>query len=249
MPFMPKDKQRRHYAKGLFIFAIQNIIIHEFGHILNGHIDLKMETGNSFIYEITNFNEKSELDSQTLEYDADCYAANIGIKTIMESYLIPEILHKDVRFCVDSLDGVSWSFSAYSIFRLLGQGTYDLNKLDNYSHPYPGFRQYWVYSMITTFLEGTEYASLIEDKAKNTYTSIIEFEKTIQIINKSPIQLDFINKVIGFPIQYASTKDGWDHMNKIIVNWNKIRPLLEPYSIGDLAPIRDSSEIKDFLED
>lgn len=247
----PKDKIREIYAKGLFVFAVRFLIIHELAHILNGHLDLKKnEQGIPFMSEVSSDSEIESdnnfyLNSQTLEYDADCYAANICIKIIIASFKSPESINTDIKPFFESLEEALflWSFSSYSIFRLLGNNRkYDSKKLDKYPHPYPGFRQFWIYSMVETIIEGTEYSHLIEKIIDKSNNSILEFEKAIQIFNACPVKISFLDDINGFPIKEAASSEGLNHMLKVENNWNVLRPLLEPFSTAGLASLKDINE-------
>jgi len=84
--WQPLDEARIGYASTLAIAALDHLFQHELGHTFNGHTALLKrmvglnsfpETGASSIAGINN------LDRQTLEFDADCFA--IGDSTIRVS--------------------------------------------------------------------------------------------------------------------------------------------------------------------
>ena len=238
-PIKPKDKLRQAYSEGLIYFAVQFLICHELGHILNGHIDLiEKWTDIPFISEMVSYDKESKfLDSQTLELDADCYAANIGIKSIIGRYEDKMNLNKDIQPYFNSLEDALflWTFSIYTLFRFLGNTVYDFNKLENYRHPYPGFRQEYILALIPTIILNTEYSQSF-DLEKSVY-AVKEFEDAIKFIKEGAVTWDFVNDLHPAPIKCAYTKKGWNHIYQIENNWRNIRPQLECYSKVNLAPV------------
>lgn len=140
----PKCEIRKNYANGLFHFAILFLIMHEYAHIVNGHIDYKnSKTGSSFIFEMVKSCD-SGLNSQAIEFDADNFAAFVGITNIIGRYKNRFNLNPITRPFFNSLDEAIflWAFSTYTVFRHLVHFVYDFDNLDKYSHPFPGFRQH-----------------------------------------------------------------------------------------------------------
>jgi hypothetical protein len=206
---------------------------------------------NSFISEMTNCKEiKLGLKSQTIEYDADCCAAVIGLQLIIDKYRNKDKLPEIVIPYFNSLEDVIflWTFSAYTIFRLLGSCKYDFNRLDKYPHPYPGFRQYFMIKMINRNIYASEYSSSIESIASKATTATYEFENVIKIIKDESIIPEFIKTIHPPPISHTFTDIGRNHIFKILDNWNNVRPELEPYSMVKLSPITKSADLKKFMD-
>jgi hypothetical protein len=242
----PKDKQREIYAEGLFYFATLFLILHEYAHIINGHLDFINKKTN-FIFKIVNsLGKKSELNSQTLEFDADRYAANIVIKNIINRYQNNLNLQEDIQPYFQSLEEAFflWTFATYTVFRFLGKNEYNFEKLDKYPHPYPGFRQHYTSALIPTIIKDSEYSNLNESILKKTSTAVKEFEDSLKIIKKHPIVPDYIDPINPIQINHTYTKKGLYQIYKIQNNWRNMRPLLKPFSKVNLAPIIDINEEK-----
>src|SRR5580692_800884 len=79
---IPNDPIRRAYALFLVVMAFDFMVRHELAHLRNGHVDLlNAEAGLSMLLEISDDTSIiSALDFQTMEMDADCYAAREGFK-------------------------------------------------------------------------------------------------------------------------------------------------------------------------
>lgn len=254
----PKDKFRMDYSEQLLNSALQFLILHELGHIINGHVDLIEEwSGIPFISEMADTAEKSDiskLDFQTLEFDADSFATNIGLQIIFIQYKTKEQLQEHVQPFFKSLEDAIflWSFSTYAIFRFLDTNKYDFNGLDNYLHPYPGIRQHSVLDNIYSILEDSEYLQEF-DLNKSDYNlkhrgflkGAIELENAIKIIKKGPITWDFLNEIQSYPVSDTYTDEGLTSLYQIQNNWRNIRPQLKPCT-GYLPPIVDLGTLANF---
>jgi hypothetical protein len=233
----PKDKQREIYAQGLFYYSTIFLTLHEYAHIINGHLDFINQKRN-FIFKIINSLQKNnKLNAQTLEFDADCYAANIGIKSIISRYQDNINLQEDKQPYFKSLEEAFflWTFATYTVFRFLGKNEYNLEKLDKYPHPSPGFRQYYTSALIPKIIQNSEYSILNECILKKTSTAMTEFEDSLKIIKKNLILHDFIIPINPIPINHYTIIE-LHQISKIQNNWRKMRPQLKPYSKINLAP-------------
>jgi hypothetical protein len=84
----PNDPVRGDYASWLAWTARYFIFEHEFCHIFNGHLDwINKTTGFKALGEVgaSSIPGLSNLDLQTLEADADCYAATHTALTIFRA--------------------------------------------------------------------------------------------------------------------------------------------------------------------
>ena len=227
----PKDKDREIYAQGLFYYAILFLTLHEYAHIINGHLDFINQKRN-FIFKIINsLQKKSELNAQTLEYNADCYAANIIIKIIINRYQDNINLQEDKKPYFKSLEEAFflWTFATYTVFRFLGTNEYNLEKLDKYPHPAPIFRQYYTSTLIPKIIQNSEYSNLNESILKKTSIAITEFEESLKIIKKNSKLHNFIIPINPIPINHTYTGKELHQISRIQNNWSKMRLQLKPY--------------------
>lgn len=111
-------------AEYMAMFATKFVILHEYGHYLNGHCGYSLSQGrNNFNFHL---NDKldislSPLQSQALEVDADCYAACFLLAEVEKLYA-----HNDYIFSLvgDKLD-------VYKLFSAGIQGVCCLMDIDN----------------------------------------------------------------------------------------------------------------------
>lgn len=193
------------------------LINHEYGHISSGHIDYEIDKSKSqYMFEMAKLVDTNDgLDSQTLEMDADCFAATRALESAMKHSV-------DLK-----TELIYLSFSTYMLFRIFGTGGYDLKTLDGYTHPHPGIRQHIIGATITTAL--IKYSN---DQVIDLYMRI-----HTEVFNDCEAVLNCIHDKSLIPILVTYTKEGWENTTNICNNWDKIRPLLEPFTKIALAPL------------
>jgi hypothetical protein len=86
-----KDIDRAELSVFLTFLAMRYLILHETGHILNGHLDLKCKITSSMnwtdlLSNSSDTNSLSPIHSQVLEYDADAFAANASLRYVMQIF-------------------------------------------------------------------------------------------------------------------------------------------------------------------
>ncbi|MFA6151717.1 MAG: hypothetical protein WC716_10390 [Chitinophagaceae bacterium] len=232
----PKGIVRHHLAQLLTSFAIKFLVMHEYGHIIYGHVDyLENKTKNCYWSEIAETNNDNKLDSlfsQTLEMDADCYGINIGITQLISySENINKIKEELNKFYSPLESSLSlWFFSIYSLFRLFGYHNRDIEKMKVTHHPQSGIRQHIVFaSTHTIFQSKPHYKELLEKIPRLALKTIQTVEKAFEEISMQ----GYDSKAI----KIAYERESQDHVLFLMRNWNNVRPKLEKFAKGNLKPI------------
>jgi hypothetical protein len=199
--------------KFLFDTALKTIVLHEFYHILNGHLHyIKAHKKENL----------STLDLHTLEMDADACAILALINFFFtESNKIPKNLN--------SKEGVIESivFIIYFLFYLLPGVDYDdITKIKNLSHPSHPFRfGFMGATLFTAYPEGHELYPIID----TAISKILEvFPMVIKNISGETKKHDGLLLFSGL--------EGKKYFDEVTNNWNSIRPKLEPFALTKLAP-------------
>ncbi|PFI17462.1 hypothetical protein [Bacillus cereus] len=230
----PIGKERKLCAKALYMYALEFLILHEYGHIVNGHMDydyFRRRSGLSFMFEL-NSCEKNGLFTQTLEMDADSYAATRITQSIIEDH--NRTLAKTEAIGISPMSFKErlkqMCYSVYFMFRLFGEMSYDLRTLEKNSHPAPGFRQQFLFGVLGSLLITELQESLItEDELGDMVEEVIrECEQALKTISDKTFT--------PVPISIITTPEGQEHCIKIMANWKNVKPLIEPYSRAILAP-------------
>ncbi|WP_242309242.1 hypothetical protein [Bacillus cereus group sp. BfR-BA-01524] len=231
----PVNEERRSFAKTLCAYALEFLILHEYGHIVSGHVDyFQNKRSSSFIFEL-NSREKSGLFMQTLEMDADSYATTRCAQRMI-------YIHTQLKGFYNKLGVPSISFreyfkqryySIYFVFRLFGEVDYDLSALEENSHPASGFRQYFLLLVLHSAFVAEGQEELI------TETELIEVLKEVATECEQALKTISEKIFTPAPIRIVATPEGNSHIIKIMENWKNVRPLLEPYSMATLPPIEN----------
>lgn len=233
----PIDRTRNVHAGQLTMSAINFLFFHEYAHIIFGHVDLIEHLKYDFsLNEIVRSIDKADsLLMQTLEMDADCFAFANSIR------LLQQLNDDDSKepipieqrgFYINLENGIqNLLFSSYSLFRLFGYKTYPPEEIARYCHPPPAMRQFFIFSLLSSMYIGHKD----ENKLLALVTQTIgDVENAFQEISESVI--DRATFIEVFSPGYTQ------HFRSIMLNWNKIRPQLEPCAYGNLAPLDESWE-------
>lgn len=220
----------------LLYFAMIFLIAHEHSHIRFGHCDLINHLyGNketNFLMEATsNCLANDGLFRQTLEYDADCCA----IANLINRQLMSRDYHN--RDFNSFSHGVSLcTLACYILFKIFDNGehtninNYDLDNLENSTHPQPGLRMKYIVVNILTVLIQCCKNNEIDAIQEKIWNYIICFEYA----NNKKLKIDNLCITIG------NTRKGSEHIRRVHNNWKNVRNMLLPFSYDKLA---------DFIED
>lgn len=228
---IPKNPQRASLARYLTQICLKTILMHEYAHIKNGHVDYKKS-----LFVDSRYNEFAQINNlaegnlmwQALEMDADCIAVNNLIMEAEVLLIYRQYIPKAFAEFYTDLENSIYLiyFANYCFYRIFGLFSFDLKGLCNYTHPPASMRQLMMHATILRFVE-INFPE-IEDKITPMGYSVIEEVETA--FNKiSEQQID----VSG--ILLATTPLANEHVQKILKTWSDIRPLLEPFSKAPLA--------------
>ncbi|MEO6978916.1 MAG: hypothetical protein ABI113_11080 [Mucilaginibacter sp.] len=237
---MPKDPIRidvaNHFASNIIVF----LLLHEYGHIVNGHVDAlnSLYQNQAFEEKLTNAEmnclQKNNADyimfRQTCEYDADAWATNILLQFVNHRVEGTAMVTPSLNFIYSDYKSAIYyySFSINTYWKLFGlEYEFGKNLLEN-THPPSGMRQHFIMALITTVFQrfGIDYA---DDIGFQCAKSSMAVEKAFQEISNGGYN----------PIGIATTYQGdhLTHSREIRNNWKNVRPLLEPFAYVKLAHI------------
>lgn len=228
--FMPVDYQRAYFAANYAKTALNFLFEHECGHIVSGHV--RWVAGMGF----TSLEEQdapragiSGIDSQTLEMDADGFAAHHGILYMHWLMQGADQLPKEKAAFIKDWETVlfNWTFAVYSLFRLFGYREYDNSRLTSYSHPPPGIRQRLMMLNINQLLRDRLCVQFNKDPFDIMFDAIDHVEFAFNELSETPLKRNVLD--------FAYTEEGGQHMEQILQNWAVIRAKLESHHYGYLA--------------
>lgn len=245
----PIDETRREVSEYVSLLAIRFIVMHELGHLINGHAhflgSLYANDKIEMIFKgaLSNITNKMEisyaLDRRTLEMDADAFAATTSMTNLTEI-----INNKESHpYLIDHLENPYqifelWSFAVHLIFM-----EFERNANSTYSkHEY--------------YLPNSTRALLCHDSAINAVKLLREVgyfkcnEKEVELINDYLIK--GLDRAQNYFNSIYSTKFNFytDILNPNLINFveevqshwnNKLRFKLQKFS---RAPLYDPNGIK-----
>jgi len=220
----PNDPSRAVLAEFLVAISIKYLSVHEYAHVIFGHVDYKMGL-------ISEGKEINPLDNQTLEYDADAYAVKIALQEIF--FLVEnkgQVRDEIISFYEDIETAIFiWTFAIYSLYRLYQKHAIDENTIHLKSHPPVGVRQRIVFGMIRVLLDNDKYRYLIPKLDYILSDVITQVEKAFEEISHQGL--------CKGNIRFAFTPKADAHLKAIHNNWAEVRPRLEVFSYAKLAPV------------
>ncbi|MBY5319187.1 hypothetical protein [Rhizobium leguminosarum] len=213
--------------------ALDYVFMHELGHIWNGHTSLMKERyGLGIVEEIERDNNLpvSAIDRQTIEMDADCFAArHMSTAELLEREWLPANPAWEAEFGENSTYTIIRNIAIYLALRCFNEAA-SLVDMGSRFYPPVAVRQFYV--------AGTWFAAMSKDKEKE----FSEFGRMIvPIIQAGEEAFSFLT---GKPVDAAGAKlaysrEGIDYGNTLLRNWARLRPQLDPLKRGGtLAPIQ-----------
>jgi hypothetical protein len=143
--YLPLDQTRATFAMHLSSTALQFLLMHEIGHVVAGHLELRERQGCG--PTISEFGTAGTQDARTpprhvLECDADAFAAHT--ESFLDLHPNTDRLWTEV-FRWSAVPGRSAGFIAYAtaisiLFRMLGRNGYAPGSLNPATHPPPAVR-------------------------------------------------------------------------------------------------------------
>lgn len=227
---VPNDNLRQHLAYILTYHSMNFLMMHEYAHIIMGHLDFIGNQTQSFTFSEND--DSIKLDNlliQTLEWDADSFATNIMMQEIYGSIETIDDCPEEIKsFYQNFDDNLSLCvFSIYSFFRMFGMEKFDTGKLFKFNHPPSSVRQVSILSTIHTICQskGLDYANSV---ANLIMTVVIEVEQAFEEISYQ----GFDSSMLTLAVNPESLK----HLSFMQESWKQVRPLLAPFAKANLAP-------------
>lgn len=231
----PQDAERARYADLLLSEALRFICFHEIGHVFHGHVDLaNVESRIKMLNEIRpeNLSESANLESQTLEMDADSYAATFTVTSTLDSGWARGIYALTNR----PKDGTDssffwfqdatylWSFASQLFFALLNHND-NLTKPLASSHPPFQFRQAYLTPAALEFFS-KKLPHMTEAFSHSCVWGGIEAIKVACIAAGRKFGVEF--EYDGETRYVKGFAAGLQHLEMLLDSWKQIRSRLIP---------------------
>lgn len=226
---LPRAANRKQYADGLFGYAFEFLIAHEFAHIAFGHCEYRYPSSRpcSLLMEMASQSSStsSAMTDQAIEMAADAFAA---LTTFARGFQTPDDPRKIARGLLQrgtdlvttrELFLFDWLFAIGMLFWMLSQD-FDPTNVALGSHPPPPMRPILAASFIDTFStfrpdgESKEHLERVWPRAEHEIFVALQEISAGNLIAKT----NTFRKLM---------KDGTilnNHLNAITARWNEIKP-------------------------
>jgi hypothetical protein len=226
-----KDESRQRAARWLYERAIDFIIYHELGHIWNGHLRyLKSEHGLTCIDELSMLGDigPAQLDTQTLEMDADGFAIRelLGRNYRSDGWLDPELEQATFEGATPLVLAL---LAPYVVFRLF-QDSSELAHAQSYIHPPAALRMRMMIGYAANLIHGNEiwHVEDLDLAYKTASTAILWGEQIFELFQNDTSGRQVIGTAFGL--------EGSAYKRTLLANWAVIRPKLDLLRLGGPLP-------------
>jgi hypothetical protein len=232
---VPIDSIRKLYTEILITWAYKYIILHEYGHILAGHVGYSQSHNHLPIKEVrdpSSVKFLKPLDGQTIEMDADSYATTQTIESLLYHVQNPRLIPENLRrFYVNWQTALRmWLTAIYTQWRLLSYLNVD-SDIQTTDHPLPAIRTRLILATIDSIFDLRYKAGLEHEIADISADALKDVENAFDQVSTS--RLDYSD--IKFMYSEGASRQFMMIMNNY---WNHLRPLLKDYSFFSEAKPR-----------
>jgi hypothetical protein len=229
---IPVDPIRRVAANNAARIAFDFLILHELGHVRNGHLPLLNTSRQIVELEAPPAEQDIALTYQTLEMDADSHAVVHGINEIMRlagaKFQGPHGNELAAIFASQQTSLSLYLAAVYGLFRLFDRGLWQADRLWSSTHPPAAMRQHMIHSTVYAVVERAQDHALLAQLPDLTAKVVGDVERGIANvtgIKRRPEGL--LLAIERFPAYWPLLSD----------RWSSLHPKLDMLKLGgNLAP-------------
>lgn len=211
--FYLTTEKEEDYKKVLYMYMLNFVLAHEFGHIVHGH--LWTDSNRKWLEELYVDGKMSSAQdnwiSQLREYDADSFAAMINANIMLKYWNENiEVLKStfDILFIVLYL-----CFDVFARKTNRDFSQYLEKEWDAYDHPYPGIRMYYSSIVLCNLVLGVKGENeTTSEVIYHGFNAIISYER--QVLEKEQIKESYF--------AVAGTEKGVQHIMNLVNGWNEV---------------------------
>jgi|GEM_PF-2540365 len=207
--------------------AIEWLVYHELGHIINGHLELGREwNGLTFILEDDRSKERDKnLTSQALENDADCFATWLLLQLRLQSPVAIEEIRPSTSEAEKALLRLRcFVFGVFSIVRGFDNHPFDVATVFDSDHPPGVIRMNYMIDLIATTTLENKFPYKAEKIVEAALDTVVALEQSIsQATGTTGGGRDVV----------AALTLAWEPFNvPILSRWAKLYPILDKSKMG-----------------
>jgi hypothetical protein len=232
---------RRKLAAAIFDVAMDFALMHEVGHLWNGHVDLLHQEGAPLPFpemRLIEANGFNLAEAQALEFDADSFAIQkVFARAYRENQFkeFSEGLLKDHRLPLDGEHTASWFFTwfaVYAFFRLFDEACAAAN-IERRPQPPAALRQACLLSTVAAVSARQGWSSLAMPHWATLATDAgLEAERAICRLRRSGVNANAFLAAWEGP--------AFDQIEIYLQTWDALGPRLAPFKRGAMAAKSDA---------
>lgn len=224
---------RPRLARALFDVAADFLLMHELGHLRNGHVALLQQRAGLRPFRELPYDEADKLEipeAQALEFDADGFAIQKVFERVYETNPFAEFskgLLKDHRLPEDGTHTASWYFTwfaIYSVFRLFDEAM-EISEIPLRMQPPAALRQACLLPAVAALTGRKGWSNLNLQQWVDLATDAgLEAERTIT----------GLRRIKPNPHAYLAAWNGaaFEQIGVYLETWEKLAPQLAPLKRG-----------------
>lgn len=203
--------------------ALEFLVLHEYTHMKNGHCDIPDNEAKLIFEQSNTISKEKALFSQTLEFDADNWAAAYCVVKIMGENISGEEKQEKLKLLMFSIYTIFKKFSEYDNYDF---DTFMEDELLKHTHPMAWIRYRYIVGTVLTNISDSS-----QERKDILITSLVNmimgFEG--QVLNIS----DMTKKMFAG----AHTLKGTQHLMLLYNSWNEVADKLEKYTYDELTRV------------
>lgn len=224
---------RPRLARALFDVAADFLLMHEVGHLRNGHVALLQQRAGARPFRELPFDEADKLEireAQALEFDADGFAVQKVFERVYKENPFVEFskgLLKDHRVAEDGVHTASWYFAwfaIYAVFRLFDEAM-EISEIPLRMQPPAGLRQACLLPAVAAMTGRSGWSGLtLQEWVALATDAGLEAERTLAGLRRMKPNLH----------AYLSVWNGaaFDQIGLYLDTWDGLDPQLAPLRRG-----------------
>jgi hypothetical protein len=237
---VPLCAQRQHFTVNLTTLAFHFLVMHEIGHVRNGHLDMLQNLGVQGLAEITSARMESPIDPllrQALEIDADAYAASRSIEYAIQrtcidpGALVPAAEAFGHAYGDDERALRTLAYAIYVLFRIFVHGDPALDNFVTSRHPPSWIRLRCIFDNFCSVVgELTGRRVSQETFCDYVFESIVDAEESIARISRRSVDLSWAmaafdpdNSHVAATGYLGRVSDEWGAIHRELELWRRDR--------------------------
>jgi len=231
---VPLCAQRQHFTVNLTTLAFHFLVMHEIGHLRNGHLDMLQKLGVQGLAEISSLRLEPPVDPllrQALEIDADAYAASRAIEFAIQRTCIdpgapvPAAEAFGQAYGGDARALHTLAYAVYVFFRIFVHNDPAPESFDTSRHPPSWIRLRCIFDNFCAVVDELTGGRVSQEAfCDYAFEAIVDAEESIARISSRPVDLSWAMAAFDPDSSHLAATG---YLGRVSVEWAAIHRELE----------------------